>query len=329
MLPHREQASSGIRRVKALMLDLNDVRVFTVVARRGTFSAAGRELRLPTSTVARATTRLEKHLDVLLLRRSSKGVSLTDAGTEFLVSCKQALRTIRIGSETLQERSVNPRGLIRVCSPIVLANGLLVQILPEFLHKFPEIRIAIETYTDDFEQEPRDDVDVFFKIVPPGDSVRRMRKFPSTLRGLFANREYVERVGKPDRPDELLAHACIGAKTWQLTNGSSQVTEVAPKFRVTTSDPVVMCDLVLRGLGIAILPLYMARQPAICPQLVPILPRWHPRPAFISALYFGPHALAPKIKLFLDFVGEFLGTDRDPRVKEAPFKGLFGKPNAA
>ena len=159
--------------------------------------------------------------------------------------------------------------------------------------------------------------------------MRRMRKFPSTLRGLFASREYVERVGRPDRPDELLAHACIGAKTWQLTSDASEIIEVAPAFRVTTCDPVVMCDLVLGGLGIAVLPLYMARQPALCPRLVPVLPQWHPKPAVISALYFGPAALAPKIKVFLDFVGEILGTDRDPRVKEAPFEGLFGKPDEA
>ena len=311
------------------MLYLNDVRVFTVVARRGTFSAAGRELRLPTSTVARATTRLERHLEILLLRRSPKGVSLTDAGMEFLVSCNHALRTIRIGSETLQDRRVNPSGLIRVCSPIFLANGLLVQMLPEFLQRYPLIRVAIETYTDDFEREPREDVDVFFKIVPPRDSTRRMRKFPSTLRGLFATKEYLQRAGKPDLhlPNELLAHACIGAGIWKLRNGSAEVVEVAPTFRVTTCDPVVMCELVLKGLGIAILPLYMARQPAICPRLVPILPQWHPRPAIISALYFGPAALAPKIKVFLDAVGEVLGTERDPRIKEAPFGGLFGKPN--
>ncbi len=308
------------------MLDLNDVRVFTVVARRGTFSAAGRELRLPTSTVARATTRLEKHLEVLLLRRSPKGVLLTDAGTEFLVSCNQALRTIRIGSETLQERRVNPSGLIRVCSPIVLANGLLVQILPEFLRRYPAIRVAMETYTDDFEREPREDVDVFFKIVPPRDSTRRMRKFPSTLRGLYATKDYVQRAGKPHLPNELLAHACIGAGTWKLRNGSAEVVEVAPTFRVATYDPLVMCDLVLTGLGIAVLPLYMARQPEISQRLVPILPMWRPKPAIISALYFGPAALAPKTKVFLDFVGEILGTERDPRVKEAPFEGLFGKP---
>ena len=311
------------------MLDLNDVRVFTVVARRGTFSAAGRELRLPTSTVARATTRLEKHLEVLLLRRSPKGVLLTDAGTEFLVSCDQALRTIRIGSETLQERRVNPSGLIRICSPIVLANGLLVQILPDFLRRYPDIRVAMETYTDDFEREPREDVDVFFKIVPPRDSTRRMRRFPSTLRGLYATKEYVQRAGKPHVPNEMLAHACIGAGTWKLRNGSAEVVEVAPTFRVATYDPVVMCDLVLTGLGIAVLPLYMARQPGISQRLVPILPMWHPRPAIISALYFGPAVLAPKIKVFLDFVGEILGTERDPRVKEAPLEGLFGKPEEA
>ena len=311
------------------MLDLNDVRVFTVVARRGTFSAAGRELRLPTSTVARATTRLEKHLEVLLLRRSPKGVLLTDAGTEFLVSCNQALRTIRIGSETLQERRAHPAGLIRVCSPIVLANGLLLKILPEFLQRYPDIRVALETYTDDLEREPREDEDVFFKIVPPRDSIRRMLKFPTTLRGLFASKEYVQRAGMPGSPEELLAHACIGAATWKLTSDSAQVAEVAPTFRVTTCDPTVMCDLVSRGLGIAILPLYMARQPRMSQRLVPILPMWHPKPAILSALYFGPAALAPKIKVFLDFVGEILGTERDPRVKRAPFEGLFGKPEEA
>ena len=94
------------------MLNLNDLRVFTVVARTGTFSSASRELRLPTSTVARATTRLEKHLGVLLLRRSPRGVVLTDAGKEFVVSCNQALRTIRIATETLQERRAKPCGVL-------------------------------------------------------------------------------------------------------------------------------------------------------------------------------------------------------------------------
>ena len=311
------------------MLDLNDLRVFTVVARTGTFSAAARELRLPTSTVARATTRLEKALGVLLLRRSPRGIVLTDAGKEFVVSCNQALRTIRVASETLQERRAMPCGLLRVSSPIVLANGLLVQILPEFLQRYPGIRVEMETYTNDWDREAPEDVDVFFKIVPPRDSGRRMRSFPTTLRGLFASTEYVRCAGKLEVPKDLLAHACIGAGTWTLTCGSAEVVEVTPAFRLATYDPMVMCNFVLKSLGIAILPLYMARQPEVCGRLVRILPQWHPRPATVSALYFGPAASAPKIKAFLDFVGEVLGTERDPRVKQAPFEGLFGKPERA
>ncbi len=307
------------------MIDLNDVRVFAIVARPGTFSAAGRELSLPTSTVARAITRLEEHLKVSLLRRTPRGVSLTDSGTEFLATCKQALQTIKIGGESLQERSISPCGLIRVCSPIVLANLLLVQILPEFLRQYPALRIEIETYTNDFEREPREDVDVFFKIVPPRDSTRRMRKFSSTLRGLFASREYVQRAGEPNCPEELLAHACIGAETWKLSKEPDGIVEVAPRFRVTTCDPVAMRDLIVSGVGIAILPLYMARQPEASRRLVPVLPLWQPRPAIPAALYFGPANLEPKIRVFLDFLGEVFGTERDPRVREAPFEGLFGR----
>ena len=311
------------------MLDLNDLRVFTVVARTGTFSAAGRELRLPTSTVARATTRLEKHLGVLLLRRSPRGIFLTDAGKEFVGSCNQALRIIKIASESLQERRAKPCGLLRVCSPMVLAHGLLVQILPEFLDRYPDIRVEMETYTNDWDRESPEDADIFFKIVPPRDSMRRMRNFPSTLRGLFASKEYVQRAGELDLPKHLLAHDCIGAGTWTLTCGSAEVVELSPVFRIATCDPVVMCDFVLKSLGIAILPLYMARQPEVCRRLVRILPQWHPSPAIISALYFGPAGSAPKIKVFLDFVGEVLGTERDPRIKQAPFEGLFGRPHEA
>ena len=159
------------------MLDLNDLRVFAVVARKGTFSAAARELRLPTSTVARSITRLEGHLNVLLMRRGPRGISLTDDGTEFCQTCKQALQAVKIGSEALQDRRVHPCGLITVSSSATLARSVLFPILPEFLRRYPDLRVEIETYTSDWEQEPREDVDVFFKITLPQESSRRMRDF--------------------------------------------------------------------------------------------------------------------------------------------------------
>ena len=79
--------------------DLNDVRTFVAIGREGTLTAAARELNLPTSTVSRALTRLEKHLEVLLVQRSPRGLVLTDFGKEYLQTCRRALRTLQDGSE--------------------------------------------------------------------------------------------------------------------------------------------------------------------------------------------------------------------------------------
>jgi LysR family transcriptional activator of dmlA len=82
--------------------DLNDVRTFVAIGQEGTLTAAARELNLPTSTISRALTRLEKHLDVLLAQRSPRGLVMTDCGKEYLQTCRRALRTLRDGSELLR-----------------------------------------------------------------------------------------------------------------------------------------------------------------------------------------------------------------------------------
>src|ERR1700684_71360 len=110
-------------------LDLNDVRTFVAVAQAGTLTAAARELGLPTSTVSRALTRLEKHLDVLLVQRSPRGLVLTDFGKEYLQTCRRALRTLRDGSELLESHRERPSGLIKVACPITMARSIFSPLL--------------------------------------------------------------------------------------------------------------------------------------------------------------------------------------------------------
>ena len=100
---------------------------------------------------------------------------------------------------------------------------------------------------------------------------------------------------------------------------------MGPQFRVATNDPFAMFDLVLEGIGIAILPLYLARQSEISRRLVPILPLWVSQPITHYALYFGSTRVVPKVRVFLDYVAEFLGTDRDPRIGDSPSEGLFAR----
>jgi LysR family transcriptional activator of dmlA len=148
-------------------LDLNDVRTFVTVAQAGTLTAAAQELRISTSTVSRALTRLEKHLNVLLVQRSPRGLVLTDSGKDYLQSCRRALRTLKDGGELLVGRRSSPSGIIKVACPVTMAREVFAPLLKEFLGRYPDLRIEIEAYASGWDQEPREDMDVFFKLREP------------------------------------------------------------------------------------------------------------------------------------------------------------------
>jgi LysR family transcriptional activator of dmlA len=309
-------------------LDLNDVRTFTAVAQAGTLTAAAKEMKIPTSTVSRALTRLEKHLGVLLVQRSPRGLSMTDSGKEYLQSCRRALRTLKDGGELLEGRRLSPSGLIKVACPVTMARDVFAPLLKEFLERYPDLRIEIEPYASGWDQEPREDVDVFFKLRAPKDSLRRVRPYPGTVRGLFAGPGYIQASGNPVAPDELTAHSCVGSGVWKLTRGRKIATPNI-LFRVVSGDPVVDLKLAIRGFGISVLPLWMAKRPGVRDRLIRVLPQWAPEPITLCALFSGPSRLTPKVQVLLDFLDEYIGTDRDPRLKQDLAKGYFTDRNLA
>lgn len=302
--------------------DLNDIRSFVAAAEAGTLSGAAEALHMPTSTVSRSLTRLERHIGLLLVRRSPRGLTLTEAGSEYLLSCKSALNTLLDGGELLAKHRANPGGIIRVACPITMARDLLAPLLSEFVSTFPDLRVDIEPYSSGWDQEPKEEIDVFFKVRAPKDSSRRVRCYPGTVRGLFASKHYVDVYGAPAGPAELSTHRCIGTGVWDLRRGR-KVVSLDLAFQVVTSDPAVHRRLTSDGVGIAVLPLWMARCPSLKPALVPILPSWRPTPITLCALYRGHSGLIPKIKIFLDFLDHYIGTDRDPRLQGSKAKDCF------
>jgi LysR family transcriptional activator of dmlA len=303
-------------------LDLNDIRTFVAVAQARTLTAAAKEMRLPTSTVSRALTRLEKHVGVLLVQRSPRGVSMTDSGKEYLQSCRRALRTLKDGGELLERRRTSPTGLIKVACPHTMARDVFAPLLKEFLGRYPDLRIQIEPFAPGWDQEPREDVDVFFKLRAPKDSLHRVRPYPGTVRGLFASPAYIQASGSPETPDDLTAHTCIGSVAWKLRRGKKVATPNI-LFRVVSGDPRVGLKLAISGFGISILPLWMAKRPDVRRNLIPVLPQWTPEPITLCALFSGPSRLTPKVQVLLDFLDEYIGTDRDPRLREDLAKGYF------
>jgi LysR family transcriptional regulator, transcriptional activator for dmlA len=308
-----------------LKYDANDVVMFVAAAEAGTLSGAAKELGVPTSTVSRSLTRLEQDLQMLLINRSSKGFVLTDAGMEYLESCRHALRALSDGKEQLDRHRINPAGMIRIAGPGTMIRHLLTPIMGKLVDAFPGLKIDLQEYVPTQVPLPRVDVDIIFCVSPPNDSSRMIRTYPLAKRGLFAREEYLRKCGLPKSPLELVNHRCIGINKWELTNDATTVIPPVD-FHVTTGDPVVCRQLVMDGVGITVLPLWMAKAPASRDRLVRVLPDWAPPPIPHIALYCSPNALTPKIKKMLEFLSEYIGTDKDPRLDHATASECFISP---
>jgi len=307
------------------VFDLDDIRMFTLAAQSGSLSGAAQELRVATSTVSRSVTRLERRLGLCLVRRGQHGLRLTDAGKEYFSSCVRALRTLRDAGDLLEKHQSHPGGVIKVACPGTMARHVIAPLLSKFTQAYPELRVELEGYSSGWDQEPKEDVDVFFKIRAPRDSSRKVRCYPGTARGLFATRSYLNAAGTPHDPVELGSHRCIGWDVWKLTKGK-KVAVPNIQFQVMTGDPSVGLQLALDGTGVTILPLWMALDPAVAKRLVPVLAMWRPTSIPLSALYSVSSRLTPKVKVFLDFIDTYLGTDRDPRLHGAKAKECFTSP---
>jgi DNA-binding transcriptional LysR family regulator len=140
----------------------------------------------------------------------------------------------------------------------------------------------------------------------------------------------VRKYGLPNDPAELSNHRCTGSTddafyaNWKLTKGGRTVA-LDLIFQVMSSDPFVHRQLVLDGVGISILPLWMARDPAIAADLERVLALWVPDPVNLCALYSGTSDTVPKVKIFLDFMAAHLGTDLDPRLHGLKAKECFAE----
>ena len=258
----------------------------------------------------------------MLYHRSSKGLALTDPGRDYLKSCKQTLRSVRDGRDMLEKHRESPSGILRIACPVTLAREILAPILIHFVRAYPELRIIIESYASGWDQEPRDDVDVFFKLRAARDSSRKVRCFPGSARALYATAEYLAETGTPVDPSDLVGHRCIGFGDWKLTKGRRVVTpEIL--FHVEAGDPGVRHQLACNSAGIAILPVWLVQQPGAEKLLIPVLSTWKLDPITVCALYSGPTRVTPKVRVFLELVEKYLGTELDPRLKGHKPKDFF------
>ncbi len=257
-------------------LDLNLVSVFAKVVELGSFTATGRALGLPKSSVSRAVTRLEEALGVRLLQRTSRKLGLTQAGDRYLGEVRGPIARIAEASGEVSELVQEPRGLVRVSIPPEIGDGRLSAMFVDFVRRHPRIQLDL-VVTNRRVNLVEEGIDLAIRAGKLDDSTLVGRRVAMTELALFAAPAYLARRGRPKRLSDLGGHDCVLHRTargflpWRLTGprGVEQVTVAGP---ITVDDLGSVRHLCLEGLGIALMPLIAVRIDLERGTLVRVLP---------------------------------------------------------
>jgi len=289
--------------------DLNDMMVFLAVVETGSFTLAADRLGMPKANVSRKVSRLEQHLDITLLERSTRSQHLTEAGKRYLIHCKRVHEELDLATASISELQHSYKGNLKVGASVATGQQILKPALAQFMHQYPELTLQLNLVNRriDFIEEG---YDVVIRIGQLTDSLLIAKKLGTVTRKLFASPKYIAQHGIPKTVEQLIAHQLLIMNpinndlklTLISTKGDGYTLHCKPRLLV--DDFVVLKQSIIDGLGIAVLPEYMGREEVSSEKLVKILPDWGMQDVDIYALYPRNRAKIPKVKAFLNFISE-------------------------
>jgi len=257
-------------------MDLNRAATFLRVVESGGFTAAASALGLPPSSVSRAVAKLEEELGVVLLERTTRRVALTDVGRAYFERVREALTGLDEATALAVDAAREPQGLVRAAVPPDFAPALAPAVA-KFLRSYPKIRIELSASARAAELVG-EDVDLGMAIGKLPDSALISRRVGETVHFLYAATSYLEARGRPRALADLGRHDVIlprsGSAHWELT-GPRGVEIVEVSGSVAADHLGFVTEATLAGLGVAVLPEFVARPHLASGVLVQILPEFH------------------------------------------------------
>lgn len=278
--------------------------VFTAVAEAGGFSAASRRLGMPLATVSRKVAELEQRLNVQLMVRSTRKVTITDSGQRFLAACRRILDDLGEAERAAAGEYSAPRGELVLTAPIVFGRLHIVPIVAEFLKAFPEVDVELQL-VDRVVDLIEERIDLAFRIGPLPDSSLVATRVGGIGRVVCASPAYLAEHGTPKQPKDLAAHDCVtfaglGAGPWLFQIGRSQVAvPVHARLAVTTAEAAV--DAAIAGVGITRVLGYQAAPAVASRRLMALLRDFEPEQDPASFVYPAGRLIPLKLRAFLDF----------------------------
>lgn len=262
----------------AFLTVLPEMVAFLRVAELGSFSAAARQFGTTPSAVSRQVSRLEKHLGVQLIQRTTRQLRLTEAGDAAFVRCCALAAAAQEVMQVAQQLSGTPKGLLCVSAPKAFARHVLHPLLLRFLVQWPQVQLHL--IASDHDMDPiREGVDLMIRITrhPPEGFVAR--ELMSIKQVLCASPAYLAEHPAIAHPADLSAHSCLSLgedahdRRWRFRQGDIE-TEVVVQGRYTVNHSALRLDAIVAGLGLCTLPDYVARAALEQGAAVQVLPNW-------------------------------------------------------
>ena len=284
---------------------LESMSVFIAVVEAGSLSAAGRTLRMPLPTVSRKVSELESHIKARLLNRSTRQLTLTDAGRSYLAACKRILEDVGEAERSASGEYSAPRGELIITAPVVFGRRHVVPTVAEFLKAYPEVDARL-VLSDRSLNLLEDHVDLAVRIGEPPDSSLVATRVGTVRNVVCASPAYLAEHGTPRNPTELVKHDCLtfsglmSPDNWTFTiNGAAVSVPVHSRLIVNTAEAAI--DAAIAGAGLTRVLSYQIEEAINSGALVIALRKFEPASIPINLMYTGQRLLPLKLRAFLDF----------------------------
>lgn len=291
------------------MKPLTDTAVFCEVVRQGSFTAAAAALHLSKGAVSKFVSRLEAQLGVRLLNRTTRRLTLTQAGEIFHARASRALAELQEAEREVSEHADRPRGHLRISAPTFYGAEVLAAHLAQFHARFPDIslELTLDNRMVDLVQER---FDVAIRIAAPRDSSLVMRKLSDVPIVTCASPAYLRRCGRPMRPDQLPRHQCLiytldsRPQEWTFVRPDGRHYSVAVDGPFRFNDDHVIRRAALDGLGILRMPKLFVEDALQRGDLQQLWPDSAAPRLALAAVYPSRRDLPTKVRTFVDFMVE-------------------------
>ena len=299
---------------------LGGMAVFVQVVDTGSFTAAGRRLGLDKSAVSKQVSRLEVQLGQKLLHRTTRALSLTEAGQLLYERAAQSLEALAEARQALGQLAVTPSGTLRLTTSVAFGRLCIAPLIPEFLARHPQLKLrcSLLDRTVDLAEEG---YDLAIRISPRLADNLVARPLGEVTYRLCASPDYLARHPAVQVPADLVTHNCLYygnndfSDKWTFRrlshgqqNAQQDTVQVSSNFVINSSE--VIRDAVLRGMGIGLLPLYAVEEALDQGHLCALLPEWEAEGPFGTtayAVWLPTRHLPLKVRLFVDYLVEKLG----------------------